>query len=127
MAWNNELGKRGEQMAADLLRNKGYVILERNWTSGRLEIDIIARDGKDIVFVEVKTRADDELMRPEDAVDFSKRCNLTKAASHYIQQKHIDLNPRFDVVAIVINSTRSDINHIVDAFYPVARKPRRRY
>lgn len=125
MALHNDLGKRGEQLAVDMLRRKGYRILERNWKYGNLEVDIIAGNKSDIVFVEVKTRSDDSLMRPEEAVDRQKQCNLTVAATHYIQQKHTELHPRFDVVAIVLNENRCDVQHFEDAFYPVAPQHRR--
>lgn len=125
MAAHNDLGRRGEEMAAQLLREKGYHIVERNWRDANLEVDIIARTKTDIVFVEVKTRSDDTLMRPEEAVDWQKQRNLTLAAQHYIQKKRISLNIRFDVVSIVLNERRCDIQHIEDAFYPTAPRLRR--
>ena len=125
MAAHNDLGRQGEDLAAEMLLKKGYKLLERNWRVNGWEVDIIARTRTEIVFVEVKTRSDDSLMLPEEAVDFNRRCRLTSAASAYINYHKITLTPRFDVVAIVLNSTRRDIRHIEDAFYPVTR--RRRY
>lgn len=122
MALHNELGKRGEEMAAQLLQRIGYAILERNWRYGNLEIDIIARSEKEIIFVEVKTRSDDSLMRPEEAVKWQKMRYMTIAAGHYIQYKRINLEPRFDIVAIVLNSQRCDIQHFESAFPPVGRR-----
>ena len=124
MALHNDLGKQGEQLAAEYLKRKGYKVLERNWKYGSLEVDIIVRNRTHIVFVEVKTRSYDGLLRPEDAVDAQKQRNLTIAASHYIQQKQCDLEPRFDVVAIVWNDSRCEINHIEDAFPPQWSKRR---
>ena len=118
MALHNLLGNKGEQLAADLLRKKGYKILERNWKYGNLEVDIIAKHKNEIVFVEVKTRSDDSLMRPEDAVDRQKQRFLTIAAGHYLQQKRLTLEPRFDVIGIVLNPNRCDINHMENAFMP---------
>lgn len=122
MAAHNDLGKRGEELAIELLRKKKYDILERNWKFNGWEVDIIARRRGEIVFVEVKTRSDDSLMKPEDAVDFNRQCRLTSAANAYINYHKISLAPRFDIVAIVWNETRCDINHIEDAFPPTARK-----
>ena len=122
MAAHNELGKRGEDLAAQLLKKKGYKLLERNWKFNGWEVDIIAGTKKEIVFVEVKTRSDDTLMRPEEAVDFNRQCRLTSAASAYINYHQINLSPRFDVIAIVLNDDRCDINHFENAFPPIARK-----
>ena len=122
MAAHNELGRRGEDLAADMLRKKGYVILERNYKFNGWEVDIVARTKKEIVFVEVKTRSNDDLMRPEEAVDYERRCRLTSAASAYINYHKIDLEPRFDIVAIVLNENRCDINHLENAFPPTTRK-----
>ncbi len=122
MATHNELGRQGEDLAAEMLRKKGYKILERNWRFNGWEVDIIARTKKQIVFVEVKTRSDDSLMLPEDAVDFNRRCRLTSAANAYINYNKISLDVRFDIIAIVLNDNRCDINHIESAFPPTARK-----
>lgn len=124
MAEHNELGKRGEELAAAMLKKKGYSILERNWRFNGWEIDIIARTKKEIVFIEVKTRSDDYFMRPEDAVDFNRRCRLTSAATAYINYHKINLAPRFDVVAIVWNEERCEVNHIEYAFLPTRRRRR---
>ena len=74
MAAHNELGKWGEETATQLLRDKGYTIVDRDWRSGHRDIDIIARtpDGATLVFVEVKTRTKDDVTRPTDAVDMKK-------------------------------------------------------
>ena len=127
MAFHNDLGKQGEDMAAEMLRRKRYRILERNWKYGNLEVDIIAQKGNEVVFVEVKTRSDDSFMTPEDAVDWNKQRHLTVAASHYLQQKHIELNPRFDIVAIILNASRQEIRHMEDAFAPVGPRRKRRF
>ena len=77
MAQHNELGKIGEQKAAEYLKKKGYKILERNYKYKNLEIDIIAQRKTDLVFVEVKTRSDNTLFEPEDAVNYQKQRNIT--------------------------------------------------
>src|SRR5947199_6406806 len=79
------LGDRGENVAARYLRNLGYKIIVRNFRCNLGEIDIVARDGKTLVFVEVKTRAYDE-PAPEDQVNNFKRHQLTKAAKHYLSR-----------------------------------------
>jgi putative endonuclease len=113
------LGGRGENVAAKYLRNQGYKILERNFKCGVGEIDIIARDGRTLVFVEVKTRAYDE-PTPEDQVNQPKRHQLTKAAKYYLTRYGIPQPPaRFDVVAIVWPQGRDpQIRHTPDAFEP---------
>lgn len=122
MAAHNELGKKGEDLATQMLLKKGYKILERNWRFNGWEIDIIARTNKTIVFVEVKTRSDDYYMRPEEAVDYNRRCRLTSAASAYINYHKLENEIRFDIVAIVWNDTRCEVIHYEDAFPPTRRK-----
>ncbi len=73
MARHNELGKKGEELAEKFLRDKGYDIIAKNWRYDKDEIDIIARDGDEIVIVEVKTRSTDFYGFPEDAVDSQKK------------------------------------------------------
>ncbi len=111
------LGHRGENMAARHLRNQGYKIIERNFRCEVGEVDIIAREGKTLVFVEVKTRAYDDPM-PEDQVNEVKRHQLTKAARYYLSRYGTPQPPaRFDVVAIVWPSGRDpQIRHTPDAF-----------
>ena len=81
MAAHNELGKWGEDLATAYLEQKGYTIVERDWKSGRRDIDIIARDGNTVVFVEVKTRKNSVFGAPEEAIDFHKLQNLQQAIS----------------------------------------------
>ena len=111
------LGPRGENVAAKFLRNQGFKILLRNFRCGVGEIDIIARDGKTIVFVDVKTRTDDD-PTPEEQVNNIKRHQITKAARFYLGRYGVPQPPaRFDVVAIVWPSGREpQIRHTPDAF-----------
>jgi putative endonuclease len=111
------LGQRGENVAARYLRDQGYKILERNFRCELGEVDIIARDGRTLVFAEVKTREQDDPM-PEDQVNQVKRHQLTKAAKFYLSRYGIPQPPaRFDVVAIVWPSGREpQIRHTTDAF-----------
>jgi putative endonuclease len=111
------LGPRGENVAAKHLRNQGYKILLRNFRCQAGEIDIIARDGRTIVFVEVKTRTNDE-PTPEEQVNNFKRHQITKAARYYLGRYGSPQPPaRFDVVAIVWPTGREpQIRHNADAF-----------
>jgi putative endonuclease len=117
MALHNELGKWGEDVAASYLERLGYTILERDWKSGHRDLDIIAREGDIVVFVEVKTRRNRDFTDPEMAVDYQKIRHLQQAANHYIKFRHIDNDIRFDIITVVgtMNETPS-IEHIKDAF-----------
>ena len=115
MAAHNELGKWGEDRAADYLQRKGYTIIERDWKSGKRDLDIIAQDGNVIVFVEVKTRRNRLYGEPEESVDYHKLQNLQQAISHYVKFKHIRQEIRFDIISIVGTvGTDPDIQHIQD-------------
>jgi putative endonuclease len=111
------LGNRGENVAAKYLRNLGYKIILRNFRCALGEVDIIAREGKTLVFVEVKTRTNDD-PSPEDQVNSTKRHQLTKAARYYLARYGTPQPPaRFDVVAIVWPTGREpQVRHTTDAF-----------
>jgi len=111
------LGERGENVAARYLRNKGYKIIIRNYRCELGEMDIIARDGKTLVFVEVKTRAYDD-PTPEEQVNLAKQQTLTKIAKLYLSRYGIPQPPaRFDVVAVVWPTGQNPIiRHTEDAF-----------
>ena len=95
--------RRGEKLAARYLRRAGYRILERNARLGRYEIDIIAREGDTIAFVEVKTRQDDRIAAPEDNVTPIKRRHIRRAAHQYIDRhRDPDTYYRFDVVSVLL-------------------------
>ena len=118
MAISHELGKEGEEMACRHLQEKGYQILAQNWRFGRAEIDIIAQTDDTIVFVEVKTRETAIFGDPAQAVTKSKQSQIIKAAHQYLLEKDVDVEARFDIVAIIINQYRRDLEHIEDAFSP---------
>lgn len=118
MARHNDLGKIGEDKAVELLMSKGYFIRERNWTVGKLEIDIVAVHNGYIVFVEVKTRRDNVFAEPKDAVNLRKIKNIVRAADAYIKINNIDLEPRFDIIDIVGQEENMRVEHIEDAFVP---------
>lgn len=118
MAKHYDLGKKGEELAASYLAEKGYKIIERNWRFGKDEIDIIAEFDNFLVIAEVKTRSTSYYGNPEEAVDEQKQRLLIRTANEYVIQKEIDMEVRFDIVSIVIESGKQIINHIKDAFYP---------
>ena len=111
-----QMGIWGEELAASYLRQKGFVILGRDWHSVHRDIDIIAQDGDTIVFVEVKTHRNRDFGDPVQAVDAEKRYHLRKAINHYIKYHKIDNPYRFDVITIVgaMGSEMPDITHIED-------------
>jgi len=124
MAEHNETGRRGEDLATAFLLSKGYGILERNWKSGRKEVDIIAQDGTDVVFVEVKTRTAEDVLSALDAVDRRKQSHIIAAAEAYIQTMRLNLSPRFDIVTVVGEAPNQQFEHIVDAYLPPLRTHR---
>lgn len=118
MAEHLETGMKGEEIAQQYLREKGYTILETNWRSGSNEIDIIAKQGSFLVIVEVKTRKGKPLVSPEEAVDLNKQRLLIKAANLYIYKNNVNLETRFDIIGIIMQGNDYQVNHIEDAFYP---------
>ena len=96
-----ELGNLGEEQVADYLRRSGCEILERNYRFSGREIDIIARAGEIIVFVEVKKRSQSRWGKGAEAVDYRKRRRIVGAAAHYLAEKSLtDVNVRFDVASL---------------------------
>ncbi|MBQ7762864.1 MAG: YraN family protein [Flavobacteriales bacterium] len=112
------LGIEGEDMAADYLSSSGYVILERRFRIHSIEIDIIASKGKELVFVEVKTRSSDFFASPESAVNVKKQKRMILAADYYVRERGIDAEIRFDIVSVVRNRDTEHISHIKNAFPP---------
>jgi len=110
------LGCWGEEVSAECLSDKGYVILERDWHSSHRDIDIIARQGDSIVFVEVKTRRNRDYTEPLQAVNYQKRKNLSRAVNHYLHYRSLDCPWRFDVITVVghIGCDTPEINHVED-------------
>jgi len=120
-AWRQPLtlGQRGEREAARHLKKLGYVIVARGQRDYLGEIDLIAVEGRTIVFVEVKTRAGDVAGHPADAVDPRKQQRLTRLATSYLKRHDLlDCATRFDVIAVTWPSAskRPVIEHFKDAF-----------
>lgn len=119
MAKHIELGKLGEKMAAEYLLKRGYTILAKNWRFKKNEIDIVAKENNKLVIVEVKTRTTLEFGTPEEAVSLKKQQFLIRAANEYVNQKNLENEIRFDIIAVNPNSGGQKIHHIPDAFYPI--------
>ena len=113
------LGKRGEKVAAKLLQEMGLDILARNYSTGRGELDIVAREGLLLCFVEVKTRHRVILSRPSDAVGYHKRQQIIRTAKEYMSElRNPRINYRFDIVEAVIRGPVIDeLRYIRDAFH----------
>ena len=125
MAEHNIIGNIGEEVACEMMRKKGFRIVETNWRFGHLEMDIIAVSRKEIAFVEVKTRTSTfGGKRPEEYVDELKRRRMAASANAYVKMKQIELVPRFDIIGLLINPATHEIleqTHLEDAFLPPQR------
>lgn len=116
MAAHNELGKKGEDLAVKLLQEKGYKILETNYTFQKFEVDIIALKEEILVAVEVKTRSTPEFGNPQDFVKPKQIKRLVATIDHYVNEKELDVDVRFDIVAIIKNKQGTKIEHLEEAF-----------
>ncbi len=116
MAKHFDLGKKGEELAIAFLLEKGYVILEKNYRFLKAEVDIIAQKENDLVVVEVKTRSSEVFGNPQDFVNKKKIQLLVSAIDHYVIEKDLDVNVRFDIIAILNQKSTFTIDHIEDAF-----------
>ncbi len=112
------LGKRGEDLAHRYLQRAGFKVVARNYKPGEdSEVDIVARLGELLVFVEVKTRASAEHSAPERAVDDEKERHILKAARSFVTRAGIDWSMvRFDIISVVMAGTPT-ITHYQDAFH----------
>lgn len=116
---NKLLGDKGERAAVRFLKKLGYKIVSRQMKNLFGEIDIIALDGNQIVFVEVKTRSSNEKGRPDEAVNAFKQRQITRTAQAWLKAKRrMDQSGRFDVVAIVWpdDAAEPEIRHFINAF-----------
>ncbi|GAB3891485.1 YraN family protein [Spirosoma agri] len=117
MAQHNETGKQGEAEAVRYLQDKGYEIMTRNYRYQHAEIDLVARKGKILVFVEVKTRSNLSYGNPEEFVSYTKSRLVMKAAEHYVFAHNWLHDVRFDIVAVTLAGSELRVRHIEDAFY----------
>jgi putative endonuclease len=110
-------GKKGEDIAVAYLKSRGYRIVECNYKCPLGEIDIVARDGDEIVFVEVKSRKSEEFGDPQLAVGLKKQKKVSRISLAYLKEKHLyPCNARFDVVAIKMLPDGSTVELIQNAF-----------
>jgi putative endonuclease len=117
MAEHNDLGKLGEELAVEFLQKNGYAILETNWTFQKAEVDIIAKKENILAVVEVKTRSSLEFGLPQDFVKPKKIQLLVKAVNEYVVSNDLDVEVRFDIIAVHKEGKSFAIEHLIDAFY----------
>ncbi|WP_044404777.1 YraN family protein [Lacinutrix sp. Hel_I_90] len=117
MAKHNELGKKGEQLAVDFLIKNGYEIMARNYRFDKAEVDIIAQIEGILAIVEVKTRSTIDFGNPQDFVKPKQMQRLVKAVDEYVNVNGLDVEVRFDIIAIVKEGKKYTIEHLENAFY----------
>lgn len=117
MAIHNETGKKGEELAAKYLEEKGYEIIERNYRWKRFEIDLIVKKEPFLVFVEVKTKTNTSFGQPENDVTDKKARQVMEAAEEYVYETGWKKEIRFDIMAVVIKGNTIEVEHIIDGFY----------
>lgn len=117
MAEHNELGKLGEELAVEFLQKNGYTILETNWTFQKAEIDIIAQKENILAIVEVKTRSSIDFGLPQDFVKPKKIQLLVKAVNEYVISNDLEIEVRFDIIALHKEGKKFTMEHLEDAFY----------
>ncbi|WP_316804636.1 YraN family protein [Pedobacter nototheniae] len=119
MALHNDLGKLGESIGKRYLEEKGYEILDENWTYGKAEIDLIVYQNGLMVFVEIKSRSSVAFGQPEEFVNQAKQKQMELASLAYIEIMNHQNEIRFDVIAITFTKDHNyTLKHIEDAFWP---------
>lgn len=117
MAQHNQLGKKGEQLAVDYLQDNGYTIVARNYRFDKAEVDIIAQKKDILAIIEVKTRSSTAFGNPQDFVKPKQIQRLVKAVDEYVTVNNLDVEIRFDIIAIVKDQGKYAIEHLKNAFY----------
>jgi len=117
MAEHNQLGKKGEELAVNFLIENDYSIMERNYRYQKAEVDIIAKKGDFLAVIEVKTRSTINFGNPQDFVKPKQIQRLVKAINQYVETNNLDMEVRFDIVAIVKTGNTFEIEHLENAFY----------
>ena len=116
-------GTIGEELACRYLESLGYTIHERNWRYGHKEVDIIAQWGPTLVIAEVKTRSSGSYLKARESVTREKERFLIQAADHYVRLHHLELEVRYDIIALdIAPDCTYTIEHISNAFYPTLRR-----
>ena len=111
------LGNKGEDFAAEYYKKLGFTVTAQNYTCRGGEIDIIAENGEYIIFVEVKTRSQNSLYSPAEAVDYKKQKRLSVAAMKYLTENDVEKQPQFDVFEVYTANERIyKVNRIENAF-----------
>lgn len=118
MTEQQQTGNAGEERARTYLLEQNYTILETNWRTSHLEVDIIALDQNILVFVEVKSRSSDAITAPQQAVNQQKQKNLIRAANSYIMRNNCPNEVRFDIITVIQNRQGTQLEHIKDAYSP---------
>lgn len=122
---NKEWGSEAESLAAEYFLREGYIIRERNYKVGKLEIDLILEKDRTIIFVEVKARKEGG-QDPVDAVDKKKRGRIINAADSYLRRQQFLYQYRFDIVTFIGSSEDYKMTHYPDAYLPQVNNGRRR-
>ncbi|BAO54959.1 YraN family protein [Nonlabens marinus] len=118
MADHNDLGTAGEELAVAHLLKSGYQILARNYVYLKGEIDVIARMGNTVVIVEVKTRSTPDFGDPQDFLKPGQIKRLVDTSDHFVHElEDVDVEVRFDIIAIIKNKRGTQVEHLKDAFY----------
>jgi putative endonuclease len=117
MAKHNDLGKLGEELAVEFLLKNGYMILQTNFVFQKAEIDIIAQKDNLLAVIEVKTRSSLEFGTPQEFVKPKKIQLLVKAINEYVVVNELDVEVRFDIIAIHKDKENFNLEHLEDAFY----------
>ena len=121
MDTTREKGSAAEEIAVGYLIENGYEILDQNWYNQHHELDIIARRNGLVVIVEVKSLASNYLRQPFQSVNRNKQRMIISAANAYIRKNNINDDVRFDIISIIMNKNKPEIEHIENAFYPMVR------
>ncbi len=116
MSQHNDLGKKGEELAIEYLQKNEYSIVEKNYRFQKAEVDIIAQKENVLVIVEVKTRSTNYFGNPQDFVNPKKIKLLVSAIDNYVIENDLDIEIRFDIIAVLKNKENYKIHHIKDAF-----------
>ncbi|NER09670.1 putative endonuclease [Muriicola jejuensis] len=118
MRLQNVLGRKGEDLAAGWLTERGYIILRRNYRFGKAEIDLLAQKGDILAVVEVKMRRAGHLQPLDLSIGQKKRNLLIQAADHYVLENLLDVDVRFDIIYILHFQDRYTLEHLQAAFSP---------
>ncbi len=119
-----KIGKMGEELACGYLADHGHTIVERNWRSGHLEMDIVSIDREGLHFVEVKSRVAPVAASPEENVDGRKQAKLIRAAQRYLHSsekmnKFSDIDVYFDIISVIFEGEKAEVTYFPKAYVPL--------